>query len=341
MESLDSPLLEQSAAPGRIVGRSFFRDVPWRWSDVFIGLAPEILVYSAPWLLGPLWFSTARSGGWLPFVAASQGWMLAYPLWTARRRHARWPHFPRARAFLLEALLELPVLVAVMAASALILNVLGHLFGEGNGDVPTVPWEPVMRSANRFEPIALAILAVSVAPLAEEAFFRGMIYNALRQRLHPILAAVLQSAIFGFVHLPLGLVAATTIAVVGMALVAVYDWRKTLLAPVVLHALVNAVGVGIIASSIAASPDAPLLGVSGTAQTGGCCITEMQPGSAASEAGLQVGDLVTTVDSKPVVNIRGIAQIIRRKRVGESVSVEFIRDGKPYTVEPILKRWRQ
>jgi membrane protease YdiL (CAAX protease family) len=340
MDSLDSSMLQQLGAPARVNRRSFFRDVRWRWSDLFIGLAPDVMAHLAP-MLGPLRFSTARSGLWLPVAIGSQAWMLAYPLWTARRRRGGWPHFLHARAFLREVLLELPVLVAVLAGSLFMLIVLSHVFGEGDGEVPTVPWEPVVRSANRYEPVALAILAVSVAPVAEEVFFRGMIYNALRQRIHPIAAALFQAAVFGVVHLSLGPIAAVVITAAALVLVAVYEWRKTLLAPMLLHALVNAVGIAFITSSIAATPEAPFVGVFGDAHSGGCLITEVLPGSGGDEAGLQVGDLVTAVDRKPVANIREIARIVRRKRVGETVLVEFNRDGKPHAVEPVLKRWQR
>ncbi|MFI5460748.1 MAG: PDZ domain-containing protein [Isosphaerales bacterium] len=62
------------------------------------------------------------------------------------------------------------------------------------------------------------------------------------------------------------------------------------------------------------------------------------PGSAADAAGLQIGDVVTAVDRNPVADIRGMVQVIRRKRVGDRVFVEFIRGGQAHQVDPILQR---
>jgi len=338
IEPVDSPMPGPASTTPRAARRSYFRDVPWRVRDVLGGFAPDVLALAAAALLGPVSVSAALAGHWLPALLAIEAWMLVYPLWIARRRHAGSPRLPRPRAVLVETLFALPALLAVMAGQVVMFNGMAYLFGEGMNS--TAPWEPVVRSPNWFERLAFMILAVSVVPVAEEVFFRGMLYNALRQRLHPVVAALLQAIVFGLSH-PFGLAFAAIIAWVGLALAAVYEWRKTLLAPVILHALVNAVAMAIMASSFAASANAPMLGVEGAPHERGCRITKVIPGSAADIAGLRIGDVVTAIDRKPVVDIRGIAQIIRRKRVGDTVSVEFIRDGAAHQVDPILQRRQQ
>jgi len=335
MEPLDTPAPGPAGAPTRAARRSFFRDVPWRWSDLLIAFAPDVLVLAVAALIGPVSISAALAWVWLPFLLVVEAWTLGYPLWIARRRHAGSPHLPRPRAVLVETLFALPALLAVMAGQVVMFNVLAYLLGEGVRS--TMPWEPVVRAPNWYEPLALMILAVSVVPVAEEVFFRGMLYNALRQRLHPVVAALLQALVFGLAH-PFGLAFAAIITFVGLALAVVYEWRKTLLAPVLLHAMINAVAMAIMAWNAA---NAPMLGIEGSPHEGGCVITKVMPGSAADRAGLQIGDVVTAVDRNPVVDIGGIAQIVSRKRVGDTMSVEFIRGGQAHQVDPILQRWQR
>ena len=70
-----------------------------------------------------------------------------------------------------------------------------------------------------------------------------MLYNALRRRLPVIVAAPIQAVIFALVH-PFGLAYRAGIAVIGLALAVFYEWRKTLVAPMLLHAMINADGDG-------------------------------------------------------------------------------------------------
>lgn len=62
--------------------------------------------------------------------------------------------------------------------------------------------------------------------------------------------------------------------------------------------------------------------------------------SAAREAGLQNGDVVTALNGKKVTNHDDLWQVISTCKVGEKVSVEFIRDGKPMKVDATLKACR-
>ncbi len=211
---------------------------------------------------------------------------------------------------------------------------LGYLFGDAA--MPTRPLEPYARSPRRFDWIGLIILAVAVAPIAEEVFFRGMLYNALRRRLPLIVAAPIQAVLFGLVH-PFGLADRAGVVLIALALAVFYEWRKTLLAPMLLHAMINAVGLAVTFLGVAADANAPRLGVYGDRQEGGCRIAEVVPGAAADDAGLQVGDVVTAMDDQPVADIGDIARIVRGKRLGDKVSIVFLRGGTAYQVEAVLE----
>jgi S1-C subfamily serine protease len=78
----------------------------------------------------------------------------------------------------------------------------------------------------------------------------------------------------------------------------------------------------------------------GSAHNGGFLVTQVVPDSAAEKAGLQTGDVLVTVDGKPVADIQSIFAIIRTKHLGDTVVVEFLRDGKTNRVEAVLQALR-
>ena len=69
-------------------------------------------------------------------------------------------------------------------------------------------------------------------------------------------------------------------------------------------------------SVIAADAAAPRLGIYGEAHEGGCLVTKVVPGSAANLAGLQVGDVVTSLDGQPVADMRMLTQAVAQQTRG-------------------------
>jgi membrane protease YdiL (CAAX protease family) len=95
--------------------------------------------------------------------------------------------------------------------------------------------------------LLLAVLAaVVLAPIAEELLFRGLLHRALRTRLRLIPAALISSVLFAIVHVdvvlsqPLALVGLT---LVGVVLAVAYERTGSLLVPIVIHAVHNAVTI--------------------------------------------------------------------------------------------------
>ncbi len=308
--------------------------VPWRWGDVLIGLAPVVGVKAALLLPDPWWLS-ARAP-WLRWLLMVLGvaWLLAYPLWVARRRHAPRPRLPGLRAVAIEFGLAVPLLLAVWMALAFLVTAWALL---RCAPEPTPgPLEPVLRSTNWVGTVAMILLAVVAAPLAEEVFCRGMLYSALRQRLPLAVALLAQAVLFGAAHTH-SVAFAVQAGLLGLALGAVYQWRGTLLAPVLLHGLYNAAAVALAAWLAATSPDPPVLGVGGDPAEQGCRVTLIVAGSGAEEAGLRVGDVITAVDGRPVADIWGMMAALRRRQAGDRVRVDFLRGGEPRHVEAVLR----
>lgn len=91
--------------------------------------------------------------------------------------------------------------------------------------------------------VAAAILIVAVAPVAEELFFRGFFYRALRGRLAVLLAAAVDGVVFGFLHWDFQsadqLLIVPPLALFGFLLCLLYERTGTLFAPIALHAFNN------------------------------------------------------------------------------------------------------
>jgi membrane-associated protease RseP (regulator of RpoE activity) len=55
-------------------------------------------------------------------------------------------------------------------------------------------------------------------------------------------------------------------------------------------------------------------------------VARVEEGSPAADAGIQVGDVLTKVDGKPVERASSLSRAVRGKKAGETVSVDFLRD---------------
>ena len=82
----------------------------------------------------------------------------------------------------------------------------------------------------------------------------------------------------------------------------------------------------------------PALGVSVTeAEGGGALVSTVTAGSAAAKAGLQQGDVITSVEGKPVNNSDDLVGIIQSATVGDKVTIVFTRNGAEKTVTATLQ----
>lgn len=70
--------------------------------------------------------------------------------------------------------------------------------------------------------------------------------------------------------------------------------------------------------------------------TSGALVTAVSTDSAAERAGLQIGDVIVSVNDEPVAGPVELRNAIGLQRPGDRVEVEFIRDGRSRTVEAVL-----
>lgn len=81
------------------------------------------------------------------------------------------------------------------------------------------------------------VLACLVGPVAEEIFFRGVVYSALRQRIPRGVAMVISAALFALIHTsPIGFL---PIALLGCLLAYLYERSGSLVGPMAIHVLHN------------------------------------------------------------------------------------------------------
>jgi membrane protease YdiL (CAAX protease family) len=108
--------------------------------------------------------------------------------------------------------------------------------------VPVDRWFPshqqVVSSITASNSFILTFLAVGItAPVFEEILMRGLVYNELKRNINFKLAVVLQAIIFGLYHGNiLQFIYAT---ILGIFLAMVYEWTKSLWAPILIHILFN------------------------------------------------------------------------------------------------------
>jgi membrane protease YdiL (CAAX protease family) len=104
-----------------------------------------------------------------------------------------------------------------------------------------VPAEPqaAERAIEVLDPWLVILAIVILAPIAEEVFFRGVVFNAWLREGGRRWAFIGSAALFALIHI--SVVALLPIFLLGIALAWVYDRTGNLLAPIAMHATVNLV----------------------------------------------------------------------------------------------------
>jgi CAAX protease family protein len=117
--------------------------------------------------------------------------------------------------------------------------------------------------------ILAGVLVIVIAPIAEEFFFRGFFYRALRTRFRILPAALIDGVVFGAIHFTGSdtLSILPILGVLGVVFCLVYERTGTLFAPIALHAVNNT-----IAFSVAADGSAPVSLVLGPAMIAACVL---------------------------------------------------------------------
>lgn len=326
MEPVDADVLDEPAPRGVA-----FRDVPWRLSHVVVGVAPFLAIVVA-WLTVPVRIIPAAVG--LPVALLTYLWMLVYPLAVARRNGWR-PRFSvRFVPFALELLIAGFTVLATWG-----LLIVGYTLWFAVFGPPRQASNPLVGatlSANPVVLITILLLACAGAPLIEEVSFRGVAYNAFRRISPRAVAVLIQAVAFGFMHATYGGYYAVVTGVIGLSFALVYEVRKTLLTPILCHAIHNTVTAVFVLLALGWTTDRPTLGVSVVPHEQGVRVAEVTPGSGAEAAGIREGDVLVSVNGFAVQSIQDVRLAFHDKKPGETIPVEFIRGGQVHRAEIVL-----
>ena len=103
--------------------------------------------------------------------------------------------------------------------------------------------------------VAAGVVVIIVAPVAEEFFFRGFFYRALRTRLGILSAAAIDGLVFGLIHFtgPDTLELLPILAALGFMFCLVYERTGTLYTVIGLHAFNNSIAYGVETENVAVS----------------------------------------------------------------------------------------
>jgi membrane protease YdiL (CAAX protease family) len=309
------------------------RRVPWHLSDVAIGAGVLGLFQAVAVVAQARQISIPRSIYWSCYFGPLLVWTVFFPLWIARRRSSA------------PLLWRMPSLLSIVTETMLA-AILTFLMAVTIG-VLVVTWQDVLHrpfpnqgpfGEARGAPISFllvyAAFGATIGPACEELFFRGFVYNALRQRLGRIVGMIIQAVIFALLH-DFSIAQRVVVFGIGVALACIYEWRKTLFTPVVVHCFFNTF---VLAFGLIAIWRSPYLGVTGTPRDEGCQITSIAPDSPADKAELEVNDIIVTYDGQPVHSIADVAKLVSRQHAGDVVYVQILRDNQPQTVRVTLER---
>jgi membrane protease YdiL (CAAX protease family) len=171
------------------------------------------------------------------------------------RQHLRLVGLHRGRgvfreigAGLVAYLAGIPLLLAAIVITLVAVLLHGLLSQGPGGTPPPPPTNPIFElvgSGGLLTLVLLYALGTLWAPFVEECVFRGALYRHLRARLAVLAAGPLSALAFGVMH-GYPWYALTPVMTLGFVFALMREWRDSLIAPIVTHALHNGTVLGIV-----------------------------------------------------------------------------------------------
>jgi membrane protease YdiL (CAAX protease family) len=235
--------------------------VSWRWwQAILVWIVTNVVIGQA--LVGGLLVaifglsitSGAANGAAIGLtVVVDLVWLAGMLFWLVRW-HPGWPAalgFPAAGRRLREALigygLGLALYPAVAIVAGVVLVPLFQAFSDRSVSAP----DQLETGLSVGAKIVAASLAIAVAPVAEELFFRGLLFRSIRDRAGFWPGAVLSSVLFGLSHYVAApwqdaVLLQTIMVFTGLGLCAIYERRGNLVANIAAHMAFNTIGIVLI-----------------------------------------------------------------------------------------------
>lgn len=139
-------------------------------------------------------------------------------------------------------------------AIAIVVGILFQLVFQLFSDEPVSTPDQLPTDLTTAGKVLSVLLAVVVAPITEELFYRGVLFRSVRDR-HGFWPGALVSAfLFGAVHyVPAPwqdfVLLQSIMVCTGFGLAWIYEWRGTIVAPIAAHMVFNVIGVAFILGS--------------------------------------------------------------------------------------------
>jgi membrane protease YdiL (CAAX protease family) len=215
-----------------------FRQIQWSFKDCCIALGViaifRVMFYLLSFVgLNGLFYAVGVALWILMFI-----WMFFFPLWIAQQRGVL--RRPAVGFVLKESGLAIPLSVSLVLVEWLFVVILSKITGDPV-EVSSV-FSGIRDAPNNARLYLLLVPMFAIAPVAEELLFRGLLYNALRRHMMPIMAIVLQALVFVLAHYRMpetNVIYLLIVFVSGIVLAGVYEWRKTIWSPIALHVLID------------------------------------------------------------------------------------------------------
>jgi membrane protease YdiL (CAAX protease family) len=227
-------------------------EVPWHGRDVLFA----VLIAAAPiatlTVIGTVASGSASAASQTPTAAYAlaaivstvlvDGWLVFWAWFYSLRKYRLSLASYGFRGF--EEAGSWAVAAAVIVAGVLATTVLGTVSDYAYRKVVgPVPKENVVTIFPHTSAglVLFVVLAVVVAPLLEETFFRGFVFQGLARSWGPLAGALTSALIFAAWHQQLSVL--IPIFGLGILLAAVFYWTRSIYANIAFHAVFNAIGI--------------------------------------------------------------------------------------------------
>lgn len=132
------------------------------------------------------------------------------------------------------SVLAIPLTLFLNALSAELINLIQHHAAE---EQPVI--KILHNTGGGVQRVFFGFAAIVLAPIVEESLFRGILYRFIKQLGYPMIALSGTSLFFAAIHA--NLMTFVPLTFLAMIFVLLYERTQTLLAPIITHALFNAV----------------------------------------------------------------------------------------------------
>lgn len=252
------PLPVTPAPPGTPPPGSLERPGPdgWRWYYALLAFFGGLVVSQIFVLIvGGIWAASDQStleklqddSTFIVVASAINELLFIATAWVVARfsGSVAWRDFGLVRAKFWPTLWKM---LAVLGGYFLLLAIYNAAVNLAPDDAP----DKLGAAGGAVNMLMFGLLVAVLAPIAEEIFFRGMIFRALRNGVGLWTAAIISGLLFGALHIDSTstdrLLQVVPLAILGVSFALLYNWTGTLYSTIALHATNNAIAVAAYAS---------------------------------------------------------------------------------------------